>query len=64
MERVHLRLFHSESVVVQAAAQIYAARLMAGQADQPEEAIEQSIQDAIRIARRVDESVVSDQEMA
>lgn len=61
----HLKLQHSESVVVQAAAQIYAAYIAAGRVPEGEEArwMERSIREAIRIARTTDAVVISDEEM-
>jgi len=61
----HLKLQHSESVVVQAAAQIYAAYIATGRVPEGEEArwMERSIREAIRIARATDAAVVSDEEV-
>lgn len=61
----HLKLQHSESVVIQAAAQIYAAYIAAGRVAEGEEArwMERSIREAIRIARATDASVISDEEI-
>lgn len=61
----HLKLQHSESVVVQAAAQIYAAYIAAGRVPEGDEAswMERSIREAIRIARATDAVVISDEEI-
>ena len=61
----HLKLQHSESVVVQAAAQIYAAYITAGRVSDGEESqwMERSIREAIRIARATDAAVISDEEI-
>ena len=61
----HLKLQHSESVVIQAAAQIYAAYITAGRVQDGEEArwMERSIREAIRIAKATDAAIVSDEEI-
>jgi hypothetical protein len=61
----HLKLQHSESVVVQAATQIYAAYIVAGRVQDGDESqwMERSIRDAIRIARATDAAVISDEEI-
>ena len=61
----HLKLQHSESVVVQAAAQIYAAYIAAGRVPEGEEAqwMKRSIREAIRIADATDAAVISDEEI-
>jgi hypothetical protein len=61
----HLKLQHSESVVVQAAAQIYAAYIAAGRVPEGEEAewMKRSIREAIQIAHATDASVISDEEI-
>lgn len=61
----HLKLQHSESVVVQAAAQIYAAYIAAGRVPEGEEAqwMKRSIREAIQIANATDASVISDEEI-
>jgi hypothetical protein len=61
----HLKLQHSESIVVQAAAQIYSAYIAAGRVADGEEArwMERSIREAIRIAKATDAAVVSDEEI-
>lgn len=61
----HLKLQHSESIVVAAAAQIYAAYIAAGRVADGEESrwMERSIREAIRIARTTDAAVISDEEI-
>jgi len=61
----HLKLQHSESIVVQAAAQIYSAYIAAGRVADGEEArwMERSIREAIRIARATDSAIISDEEI-
>ena len=61
----HLKLQHSESIVVQAAAQIYSAYIAAGRVGDGEEArwMERSIREAIRIAKAPDAAVISDEEI-
>jgi len=61
----HMKLQHSESVVVQAAAQIYAAYISAGRVPEGEEAqwMKRSIREAIRIADATDAAVISDEEI-
>jgi hypothetical protein len=61
----HLKLQHSESVVVQAAAQIYAAYITAGRVPEGDESkwMERSIREAIRMARATDAAVISDEEI-
>ncbi len=65
MAKSHLKLQHSESVVLQAAAQIYSAYIIAGRVPDGEEAkwMERSIRDAIRIANATDAAVISDEEI-
>lgn len=65
MAKANLTLQHSESVVVQAAAQIYAAYIAAGRVseDGNTKYMKQAIREAIAIARGVDDAVVSDGEM-
>jgi hypothetical protein len=64
MAKSYLKLQQSEAVVVQAAAQIYAAYIATGRvADgQESEFLEKSIRAAIRIAKTTDETIVSDEE--
>lgn len=61
----HLKLQHSESVVLNCASQIYAAYIIAGRVPEGEEArwIERSIREAIRMARATDDAIVSDEEI-
>lgn len=65
MVKKHITLQHSESVIVQAAAQIYAAYITAGRVGEDSNAhwMKQSIKEAIAIARGVDDAVISDGEM-
>ncbi len=65
MAKKHFKLQHSESVIVQAAAQIYAAYIAAGRVAQDNEPewMKRSIREAIMIARSVDDAVISDGEM-
>ena len=65
MSKKHIRLQHSESVIAQAAAQIYAAYIASGRVgeDDSRHWMMQSIREAIAIARGVDEAVISDGEM-
>ena len=66
MTRPYLNLQPSESVVVQAAAQIFAAYVASGHVRKGEEEtwIRRSVDDAIRIARAVDAAIQSDGETA
>ncbi|QDV87089.1 hypothetical protein [Planctomycetes bacterium TBK1r] len=65
MAKKHITLQHSESVIVQAAAQIYSAYIASGRAADGDNTkyLKQSIKDAITIARSVDDAVISDGEM-
>ncbi len=65
MAKKHLKLQHSESVVVQAASQIYAAYIAIGRVAEGEEALwmRRSIQEAIMIAEATDDAVISDEEI-
>ena len=65
MEKKHLTLQHSESVIVQAAAQIYAAYIATGRVSEEGTKMwmKQSIREAIMIARGVDDVIISDVEM-
>jgi hypothetical protein len=65
MTKKHFRLQHSESVVVQAAAQIYAAYISVGRVADGEEAtwMKRSIREAITIAEAADNAVISDEEI-
>lgn len=64
MAKMALTLHPSESVVVRAAAAIYAAYIAAGKVPegQNEEWMKRSIQEAIFIARATDDAIVSDNE--
>jgi hypothetical protein len=61
----HIRLQRSESVVFQAAAQIYSAYIAAGRVPEGEEHpwMERSIKEALRMALATDKAVVSDDEV-
>ncbi len=63
--RTYLNLQQSEGFVIQAAAQIYAAHILAGRVDQEhkDELMKQSIRDALRISVAVDEAIVADCEV-
>lgn len=65
MSPMHFKLQHSESVVVQAAAQIYAAYISSGRVGEndADQWMERSIEEAILIARGVDDAVISDDEV-
>ena len=65
MAKTYIKLQPSEAVIVGAAAQIYAAYVIAGRAEQGHEAewMERSIGEAIRIAQTVDSSVQADTEL-
>lgn len=65
MAKKHLTLQHSESVVVQAAAQIYAAYIASGRVSEEGTTMwmKQAIREALMIARGVDDAVISDGEM-
>lgn len=64
MNKPYLSLQPSEAVVVQAAAQIFAAYVTSGRAPEGEEEswIRRAVDDAIRIARAVDAAIQSDGE--
>lgn len=64
MAKTALTLHPSESVVVRAAANIYAAYIAAGKVPegQAEEWMKRSIQEALFIARTADDLIVSDNE--
>jgi hypothetical protein len=64
-ERPSLTLHPSESVVVRAAADIYAAYIAAGKVVEGKEKdwMQRSIDEAVWLAMRVDESIRSDNEM-
>ena len=61
----HLKLQHSESVVLTAASRIYAAYISAGQVAEGEEdkMMAKSIKEAIRLALATDDAIISDGEM-
>ena len=65
MAKAHLKLQQSESVVVQAAAQIYSAYIAAGRVNEGEESnwMRRAIREAIQIANATDEAIVSDEEV-
>ncbi|MCH9027957.1 MAG: hypothetical protein IIA05_12735 [Proteobacteria bacterium] len=65
MAKAYIKLQPSEAVIVGAAAQIYAAYVIAGRTEQGHEAewMEQSIREAICIAKTVDSSVQADTEL-
>ena len=65
MTKKHMRLQPSESVVVAASAQIYAAYIAAGRVNSGEEEqwMQRSIREALKIARAVDDAVISDDEL-
>lgn len=65
MEKKHLTLQHSESVITTAASQIYAAYITTGQVNQEnhQEWMKRSIREAIAIAGSVDDVVISEGEM-
>lgn len=61
----HLKLQHSESVVLNAAAQIYSAYITAGKVVEGEQDqwMSRSIKEAIRLAVATDDAIVSDDEI-
>ena len=63
---VSLKLQHSESVVLQVAAQLYSAYVIAGRAQEGDETkwIERSIREAISMAEATDAAVISDDEIS
>lgn len=63
---VSLKLQHSESVVLQVAAQLYSAYVIAGRVKEGDEAtwMERSIRDAIAMAEATDAAVISDAEIS
>lgn len=66
MAKVKLSLQHSEGVVVQSAANIYAAYITAGRVAEGHEPqwMERSVHEAILIAKMTDDAVQSDSEMS
>jgi len=65
MAKKYFRLQHSESVVVQAASQIYAAYIVNGRVAEGEEAqwMRRSIREAVMIAQATDDTIISDDEI-
>lgn len=63
---VSLKLQHSESVVLQVAAQLYSAYVIAGRVKPDDEAawMERSIREAISMAEATDAAVISDDEIS
>lgn len=61
----HMKLQQSESVVIQAAAQIYSAYIIAGKVGDGEEDqwMSRSIKEAIRLALATDDAIISDEEV-
>ncbi len=64
-KKVSLSLQPSESVVVRAAAQIYAAYIIAGKVDEGQEKAwrERAIREAFDLAKTADLSIISDGEL-
>lgn len=62
----HLKLQHSESVVLQVAAQLYSAYIIAGRVTDGEEArwMGRAIREAIAMAEATDAAVISDDEIS
>jgi hypothetical protein len=65
MAKINVQLQPSEAVVARCAATIYAGYVMAGKVvpNQENTAMKKAVEEAIFIARAVDESVTSDGEM-
>ena len=65
MAKTYISLQPSEGVLVQAAAQIYSAYVISGQAAPGSENdwLQRSIREAVRIAKTVDAAVQADAEM-
>ena len=65
MQKPILNLGPSEAVVVQAAAQIYAAYLVSGKVpeDQTEVWLQRSLREAFQLAKLADEAIQSDSEL-
>jgi hypothetical protein len=65
MSKISLRLDTSEGIVVQAAAAIYAAYIVADKVPpgQEQQAMKQAIREAVWMARATDEAIRSDDEM-
>ena len=66
MSKSFLTLQPSEGIVIQAAAQIYAAYIQSGQVVSGQEAdwMKKSIKEAMQLTKTIDEIVVSDNEMS
>lgn len=64
-KRTYLTLQNTEGFIVQAAANIYSAYIMAGKIEDGQESawMKKSIKEAIMIARTTDEAVVAEGEM-
>ncbi|MBI85860.1 MAG: hypothetical protein CMJ81_21910 [Planctomycetaceae bacterium] len=65
MDKSYLSLQPSEGIVLQAAAHIYAAYIQSGQVTSGSESewMTRSIEEAIQLAKAIDDIVVSDNEM-
>ncbi|MEE2938592.1 MAG: hypothetical protein VYA84_21615 [Planctomycetota bacterium] len=65
MAKKYFKLQHSESVIVQAAAQIYAAYITSGRVPDGDEAkwMKRSIKEAVMIGQATDEAIISDSEI-
>lgn len=65
MAKTYIKLQQSEGFVIQAAAQIFAAHIVAGAVteENKDTIMKQAIRDAIRISVAVDEAIVSDSEV-
>jgi hypothetical protein len=65
MAKKHFKLQHSESVIVQAAAQIYAAYIVSGRVAEGDEAkwMKRSIKEAVMIGQATDDTIISDDEI-
>jgi hypothetical protein len=65
MSRPYIALQPSEAVIVQAAAQIFAAYIVSGHCgpDREDEYLKKSLQHAIRLAKTTDEVVQADKEV-
>ena len=65
MAKVRLDLQHSESIIVQAAANIYSAYIAAGKVTDGQEQswMARSITEAVNIAQMADRAIQSDDEM-
>ena len=62
----HLKLQHSESVVLQVAAQFYSAYVIAGRVAEGQEAkwMDRAVREAISMAEATDAAVISDDEIS